>query len=563
MLKKIILIYVLLFLSFNICAQGWVNIYDTGSWGSIFHRDAENNFIIRIERTILKISNEGHLLWSDGLGNYYLNNFELTSNDDFLLLQTDRSVEPENASVTLLDVNREIEWEYQLNYPHPDSTSVQRTDAMAAVQDADGNYWVLGDIEEHLDGLPPSESYFNYQPFVVKLSPSGEKLSFHTNYNTLPPLNFSPYKSIAIQASPNGGFVLMTEGQSISIGGDFPGFTKINTAGEIEWQQHLYHQLIDLEHEGLEYVVWTFARDMVITKSGEIVTAGMSQPKDVYLGVPYLAIINNDGSLQSFIPLDIPFNQEEFFLNIEITDIQAYGEHFVILYDGLVGETYSMGFVIVDREGNILQNTFYENLNIAITSDNSKKIMVLEEGGFAIIGGGLDLTLIKTDSLGNCYPNTQFSATDTGLGLYEFENQSEYADSYIWEFGDGHTDTTAMTSHQYTAIGTYEVCLTATNLCDSFKKCETIEVSEVTNIEVHEWEQGLLVYPNPVRNTQLFVEIPQKSEPPILTLYNSFGQQIQASVNSDFLDTNELEAGVYYLAIEVKGEKAVRKIIVY
>lgn len=549
-----------LFSSLSLWSQGWVKIYTPAAWGVDIYRDIDNSFIILAqEGRILKFSNEGEFVWETNLGK--TNSLFYTSTYEFLLPQTNNSVDPEKASVTLLDSSREIKWEYQLNYPHPDNTSDQRTDAMAAIQTADGNYWVLGDIEEFVD-LGPSESYFNYQPFAVELSSDGQELSFHTYCRTLPPFGSYKQNSISIQESGDGGFVLLTLIEGGGIEGNFPGFTKINAEGEMEWKQYFSNNLIEIEYEGLEYVIWTFAKNMVITESGEIVTAGMSTPKNIYFGAPYLMILNTDGSLQSFLPLQIPFNQEEFFLNIEITDIQAYGENFVLLYHGLVEDTYSMGFVIVDREGNILQNTFYENMNISMTSIDSRKIMVLEEGGFAIIAGSIDLTLIKTDSLGNCYPDTQFSAEDTGLGLYQFDNQSEYADSYLWEFGDGKTDTTSTLSHQYQAIGTYEVCLTATNLCDSFKKCESIEVSEVTDIEAYEWEQGLLVYPNPVHNTQLFVEIPQSKDIPHLTLYNNSGQQMR-NQKSNSLAVSELASGVYYLHIQVGEEKAVRKIVVY
>ncbi|MFK7908751.1 MAG: PKD domain-containing protein [Chitinophagales bacterium] len=201
-------------------------------------------------------------------------------------------------------------------------------------------------------------------------------------------------------------------------------------------------------------------------------------------------------------------------------------------------------------------------MNIVVTGLRSRKIMVLEEGGFAIIGGGAELVLIKTDNLGNCYPDTQFTAEDTSLGLYQFDNQSQYADSYLWEFGDGNTDTSSTTSHQYQTIGTYEVCLTATNLCDSFTKCENIEVSEVTDIEVHEWEEGLLVYPNPLHNTDLFVNIPQSTDKPNLILYNSLGRQLM-NQHSNLLEISELEAGIYYLQIQIGEEATTRKVILY
>ncbi len=43
-----------------------------------------------------------------------------------------------------------------------------------------------------------------------------------------------------------------------------------------------------------------------------------------------------------------------------------------------------------------------------------------------------------------------------------FTNESEYAESYVWDFGDGSTSTVTDPTHSYTAEGIYTVVLTAT-----------------------------------------------------------------------------------------------------
>ena len=44
-----------------------------------------------------------------------------------------------------------------------------------------------------------------------------------------------------------------------------------------------------------------------------------------------------------------------------------------------------------------------------------------------------------------------------------FTNQTEEAETYLWEFGDGETSTELSPDHRYMSSGTYTVKLTATN----------------------------------------------------------------------------------------------------
>jgi len=547
-----------------IYSQGWVSIYNP-AWEGNINRGIDGGFIILAEvNNLIKFDSNGNFINKHEVNNFTTNNFFYNFSQEFLLLQTDKSEFPTKASATLLDANKETKWVYQLeDFPFHENSQHSSSGAKYAVQNEEGDYFILGDSFEFAS-LSPVEAYDYYIPFLIKLNAQGEREWFQTYCNTLPPLDYGPQRSYAIEKSGDGGFVFMTIVDDSPFQNQYPGFTKVDSLGKMLWKQYFYNKLIIPQHNGIEYITQSPTKNMVVTEQGEIVTTGMSIPRDVYIGTPYLMTLHSDGSLKSFIPIDIPFNQD-FFLNIKIEDIQKYGENFVLLYAGKVGEKSSMGFVIVDKSGNILLNKFYDNTTIS--TDYVTQIMVLEEGGFAISGSTFveniaSIFLIKTDSLGNCYPDIQFTTEDTGLGFYQFDNQSQYADSYLWEFGDGTTDTTAMASHQYQATGTYEVCLTATNLCDSFTKCENIEVSEVTDIEVYEWEEGLLVYPNPVHNTDLFVDIPQSTEDPRLTLYNNSGKQLMNQY-SNSLEVSELEAGIYYLQIQIREETTTRKVLVY
>ena len=59
-------------------------------------------------------------------------------------------------------------------------------------------------------------------------------------------------------------------------------------------------------------------------------------------------------------------------------------------------------------------------------------------------------------------PKARFTYEVSGLEV-TFTNNSEGAESYAWDFGDGATDTAANPIHEYAQEGTYKVTLTAAN----------------------------------------------------------------------------------------------------
>jgi len=58
---------------------------------------------------------------------------------------------------------------------------------------------------------------------------------------------------------------------------------------------------------------------------------------------------------------------------------------------------------------------------------------------------------------------------------FTFEDTSTgEVDSWLWDFGEGNTSTEQNPNHAYAKYGSYEVCLTVTNIVDSDTYCETI-----------------------------------------------------------------------------------------
>lgn len=85
--------------------------------------------------------------------------------------------------------------------------------------------------------------------------------------------------------------------------------------------------------------------------------------------------------------------------------------------------------------------------------------------------------LIRANISGyTCSPNAQYSFA-TSANVANFSNTTSGATSYAWNFGDGFTSTAANPTHAYSAAGTYNVCLVATNSCGSDTTCNLVTVT--------------------------------------------------------------------------------------
>ena len=101
--------------------------------------------------------------------------------------------------------------------------------------------------------------------------------------------------------------------------------------------------------------------------------------------------------------------------------------------------------------------------------------------------GSYDVTLVATGPGGsstftqtaliNVLPNplAGFSSNVTGATA-TFSNTSQDAISYLWDFGDGSTETVPDPSHTYLAEGTYNVILTAINGCGQSTTTEQVVI---------------------------------------------------------------------------------------
>ena len=91
-------------------------------------------------------------------------------------------------------------------------------------------------------------------------------------------------------------------------------------------------------------------------------------------------------------------------------------------------------------------------------------------------------------------PVASFSAIQSEL-VASFLNQSSMdAEEWLWTFGDGTSSAEENPEHEYELPGTYEVCLTVTNLCGSSILCSLVEVNcSAPNAKFEYEPEGLVV----------------------------------------------------------------------
>jgi len=131
----------------------------------------------------------------------------------------------------------------------------------------------------------------------------------------------------------------------------------------------------------------------------------------------------------------------------------------------------------------------------------------------AYYGDQADTLTISINVNLHAAPEAAFSVLEDSLYLPDamagFVNESEHADQFYWEFGDGDFSTNEAPWHVYDQAGTYSVLLVAGNAwCpqDSVLKEDYLLVQEENGIE----SDGLAdfeMFPNPVGD-KLHVKIP-------------------------------------------------------
>lgn len=134
-----------------------------------------------------------------------------------------------------------------------------------------------------------------------------------------------------------------------------------------------------------------------------------------------------------------------------------------------------------------------------------------------------------------------------------FTNQSTNADSWLWDFGDGQTDTISNPIHVF-APGTYVVCLTARHSCDTTQFCDTLTVMPTAIHRQSLAVKSINIYPNPVNGNCLHIQRPL-AENGHFAIFDLLGRELQSGYlakGQSKIQLSEMPSGVYLLQLSVE-----------
>ncbi|MFN2316230.1 MAG: PKD domain-containing protein, partial [Gemmatimonadales bacterium] len=144
---------------------------------------------------------------------------------------------------------------------------------------------------------------------------------------------------------------------------------------------------------------------------------------------------------------------------------------------------------------------------------------------------------------------------------------------WLWDFGDGATDTVPDPQHIYLADGTYSVTLIVTNGCsaDTLVMAEAVVVSSLSSV-------GLLVpsgfglaqnYPNPFNPSTTLTYALTRTGPVRLEIFNTAGRRVAMLVDEErpagehsvVWQPQGLASGVYFARFSAEGRGETRRLV--
>jgi hypothetical protein len=154
-------------------------------------------------------------------------------------------------------------------------------------------------------------------------------------------------------------------------------------------------------------------------------------------------------------------------------------------------------------------------------------------------------------------PSTAFNWTSNQLAV-TFNNTSQFAFTYSWDFGDGNTSTLQHPVHTYASPGTYNVCLTASDNNCSATICHVIVVTQVGTLAASNLE--VLISPNPSTG-EFVLECHEPLNGQLLDAQGRVVAEVVCVAGSNAIDLTAMADGVYLLMLRGESTNQIVKLL--
>ncbi len=159
-------------------------------------------------------------------------------------------------------------------------------------------------------------------------------------------------------------------------------------------------------------------------------------------------------------------------------------------------------------------------------------------------------------------PTSAFTV-ERSFNSWIFQNLSENADSYVWDFGDGSISTYKNPTHIY-ENGIFDACLTSINECDSVMHCLTISNVAIGTQELE--SIAFSAYPNPVGDKLFFEFENDEFTVESVQLFTVTGHVLKqfswrTDANLLVLELNEIQSGMYVVRINSSAKSIIHRMV--
>lgn len=201
------------------------------------------------------------------------------------------------------------------------------------------------------------------------------------------------------------------------------------------------------------------------------------------------------------------------------------------------------------------------------TANNSLiNVTVGSEGGIITISPinacGIGESRNLNVTVDNALPISAFTYSDNQLEI-TFNNLSQNANDYYWEFGDGEISSVESPIHEYLYSGEYLARLTVNNACGDSLYEALIDLLSVSVNNINSNTNGISVYPNPTKNN-LFIESDSINFY-YLELVDVSGKLIKAvdveNIRNYTFDLSNIEKGIYFVKVYTMNGIKIEKLI--